>query len=132
MTQITDDVRSISRLFGDALETFSKLLQTEVRLARAELSQKASQAAIGVGLLAGATLLLIPSLVLFLLALAAWLTQFGLSPIASYALSGLVALIAAGALALMGMARLKPASLAPQVTISEVRQDVAAAKEMAS
>jgi hypothetical protein len=132
MTHITEDVRSISRLFGDALESFSKLLQTEIRLARAELSQKASQAATGAGLLVGALLLLIPSLVLFLLALAEWLTELGLSPITSHALSGLVALILAGVLALMGMARLKPASLAPQATVEEVRRDMAAAKEMTS
>ena len=132
MTQLTEDVRSISRLFGDALENFSKLFQTEIRLARAELSQKASQAAVGVGMLGGAMLLLIPALVLFLMALAVWLIGLGLPAPAAYALSGLLALILAGGLALVGMARLKPAALAPRVTMHEVRQDISAAKEMAS
>src|SRR5206468_11869595 len=127
-----DDVRSISRLFGDALDNFSKLLQTEIRLARAELSQKASQAAIGIGMLVGAMLLLVPALVLFLIALAVWLIGIGLQAPAAYALSGLLALVAAGALALVATSRLKPAALVPQITVDEVRQDILAAKEMAS
>ncbi|MBV8836640.1 MAG: phage holin family protein [Alphaproteobacteria bacterium] len=132
MTQLTEDVRSISRLFGDALDNFSKLLQTEIRLARAELTQKASQAAVAIALLAGAMLLVIPALVLFLIALAVGMVGLGLPAPAAYALSGLLALVVAAGLALVGMARLKPEVLAPRVTMDEVRQDISAAKEMAS
>ena len=88
MTQIADDMRSISRLFGDALENLSKLIRTEVQLARADLTEKASKAAIGAGLLFGAMLLLIPALVLFLMALAAWLISLGFSPVTAHFLCG--------------------------------------------
>lgn len=132
MTQIADDVRSLSRLFGDALETLSKLIRTEIQLARAELTQKAGRAAVGVGMLLGALFLLTPALVLFLIALAIGLTQAGLSPILAHVLAGAVALIAAGVLTALGIQRLKPDELAPRTTIDEVRQDIAAAKEMAS
>jgi len=132
MAQLTDDMRSISRLFGDALDTLSKLIQTELRLARAEMSAKASQAAVGIGLLAGAMMLVVPGIVLFLIALAVWLIGLGLPAPAAYALSGLIAIVVAGVLAAVGMARLKPAALAPRVTMDEVRQDISAAKEMAS
>jgi uncharacterized membrane protein YqjE len=132
MTQITEDVRSISRLFGDALDNLSKLIRTEVQLARAELTEKASKAAIGAGMLFGAMLLLIPALVLFLMALAVWLTSLGLSPVTAHLLSGCVALVVSAILAFVGLERLKPSSLAPRETIREVKRDIAAAKEMAS
>ena len=131
MTQITDDMRSISRLFGDALDNLSKLIRTEVQLARAEVTEKASKAAIGAGMLFGAMLLLIPALVLFLIALAAWLTSLGLSPVTAHFLSGCVALLVSGVLAFVGLARLKPSSLAPRETIREIKRDIAAEKEMA-
>jgi uncharacterized membrane protein YqjE len=132
MTQITDDVRSIARLFGDAFENLSKLIQTEIQLARTEITEKASKAAVGAGMLFGAAMLLIPALVLFLMALAIWLVELGLSPGLAHFLSGCVAVVISGILAGVGLSRLKPEALAPKVTMSEVRRDVAAAKEMAS
>jgi len=132
MAQITEDVRSISRLFGDALDTLVKLIQTEIRLAKAEVGQKARQAATGMGMLFGAMLLVIPALVLLLIALAVWLAQLGVPPAAAYALSGVLALAGAGVLTFFGVAALSPAALAPRATIDEVRQDIAAAKEVAS
>ena len=132
MTQITDDMRSISRLFGDALDNLSKLIRTEVQLARAEVTEKASKAAIGAGMLFGAMLLLIPALVLFLMALAAWLISLGFSLVTAHFLSGCVALVFSGILAYVGYERLKPSSLTPRETIREVKRDIAAAKEMAS
>lgn len=132
MTQIAEDVRSISRLFGDALENLSKLLRTEIQLARAELSEKASKAAVGAGMLVGALFLLTPALVLFLIAFAIWLAQLGLSPVTAHFIAGCVALIASAALAFVGAARLKPSALTPHLTIRAVQQDIAAAKEMTS
>ena len=48
-------------------------------IARAELTAKATEAALGAGLLIGGALLLIPAMVLLLMALAAWLIELGLS-----------------------------------------------------
>ncbi len=36
---ISDDVRTIPALFGDAIEQLGKLVQNEVQLARAELTE---------------------------------------------------------------------------------------------
>jgi len=132
MTQIAEDVRSISRLFGDALDNLSKLIRTEIQLARAEITEKASSAAVGIGMLFGALLLLVPCLVLFLIAFAIWLTHLGLSPVTAHFLSGCIALLLSAGLAFLGSSRLKPSALKPKVTIREVERDVAAAKEMAS
>ena len=47
MSDLRNDARSISRLLGDAFEQLSQLVQTEIRLARAELADKAAQAGMG-------------------------------------------------------------------------------------
>src|SRR5436190_5449027 len=54
------DSRPVSELFADALNQFSKLIRSELHLARAEMSMKASQAMTAIGLLTGAAMFLIP------------------------------------------------------------------------
>jgi pilus assembly protein TadC len=130
MTDLRTDARSISRLLGDAFEQLSQLVQTEIRLARAELADKAAQAGVGVGLLFGGLLFMIPALVLFLIALALFLTGFGLSPVNAHLLAGLAGAAISGALIMAGFARLKPSSLTPDTTIRQVQKDIAAAKEI--
>jgi len=103
MNQITEDVRSISRLFGDALDNLSRLIRTELQLARAEVTEKATQAAVGAGMLVGAMFLLVPALVLFLIAFAIWLTGLGLSPVTAPFLAGCTALILSGVLLFVGL-----------------------------
>jgi hypothetical protein len=131
MTDLSHDARSISRLLGDAFEQLSQLLQTEIRLARAELADKATSAGIGVGLLFGGLLLIVPALVLFLIALALFLVQQGLSPVGAHLVSGLVGAALGGVLIGIGLQRLKPSALTPDTTIRQVQKDIAAAKEIA-
>lgn len=131
MSDLQTDARSISRLLGDAFEQLSQLVQTELRLARAELADKAARAGMGVGLLFGGLLLIVPAVVLFLLALALFLAQQGMSPVAAHVLAGVVGAILGGVLIIMGLARLKPSSLTPETTIRQIQKDVAAAKDMA-
>lgn len=131
MTDLRTDARSISRLLGDAFDQLSQLIQTEIRLARAELADKAARAGTGVGLLFGGMLLMVPALVLFLIALALVFIHFGLSPIAAHFLAGLVGAAVSGLLIITGVNRLKPSGLTPDTTIRQVKKDVAAAKEMA-
>lgn len=131
MSDLQTDARSISRLLGDAFEQLSQLVQTELRLARAELADKAARAGMGVGLLFGGLLLIVPAVVLFLLALALYLAQQGMSPVAAHVLAGVVGAVLGGVLIITGLARLKPSSLTPETTIRQIQKDVAAAKDMA-
>ena len=57
---LSSDLNAIPRLFGDAVEQLGKLVQNEVQLARAELSQKITQASIGAAYIAGAAILFDP------------------------------------------------------------------------
>jgi membrane protein implicated in regulation of membrane protease activity len=98
-------------------------------IARAELTAKATEAAIGAGLLIGGALLLIPAMVLLLMALAAWLSELGLSNSVSNLIAGVVGLLISGVLAYLGKIRLSPEHLKPKRTIRELERDVAAVKE---
>ena len=128
---LSNDLNAIPRLFGDAVEQLGKLVQNEVQLARAELSQKMTQVGIGAAYVAGAAIFSIPVLVVLLIALALWLTQLGLSPVLAYLAAAACGALISAMLAMVGMSHLKPENLKPKVTLQQVKRDVATAKEMA-
>ena len=128
---LSDDFNAIPKLFGDAVEHLGKLVQNEVQLARAELSQKITQAGIGAAYVAGAAALCIPVLVLLLIALAIWFTQLGLSPVQAHLVSALIGAVASGVLAAVGLSYFKADNLKPKITLQQVRRDVTTAKELA-
>jgi putative superfamily III holin-X len=128
---LTDDFNAIPKLFGDAVEQLGKLVQNEVQLARAELSQKMTQAGIGAAYVAGAAVLCIPVLVLLLITLAIWFTQLGLSPVLAHLVSALIGAVGSGVLAAVGLSYFKADNLKPKITLQQVRRDVTTAKELA-
>jgi uncharacterized membrane protein YqjE len=123
------DNRAVSELFADALNQFSNLIRSEIQLARAEISSKTAQALVGLGLLAGAAVLLIPSLVLVLMALSAFLVELGMRPSVSHLLAGILAALIASVLGWAGMSRLRAENLIPSRTIKQLQRDAAAARE---
>jgi uncharacterized membrane protein YqjE len=124
-----NDSRSVSELFGDALSQLSKLMRNELQLARAEISMKLGQTSTAIGLLAGAAIFLIPTIVLLLMSLAAWLVEIGMTPAMAQLLAGLAGLIVVAILAGLGLNRLKTNSLVPKRTLDQLQQDAAAARE---
>ena len=128
---LSNDLNAIPRLFGDAVEQLGKLVQNEVQLARAELSQKMTQAGIGAAYVAGAAILSIPVLVVLLIALALWLTQLGLSPVLAHLAAAACGAVISSILAMVGMSHLQLENLKPKVTMRQVQRDVATAKELA-
>lgn len=128
---LSNDLRSIPALFGDAVEQLGKLVSNEVQLARAEISEKVAQAGLGVAYVAAAGVLLIPVLVVLLITLALWLAQMGLSPVVSHLIAAAFGMAVSLMLGLVGLTHLKPEKLTPTVTIQQVERDVAAAKELA-
>ena len=128
---LSNDVREIPRLFGDAVEQLGKLVRNEAQLAQAELTQKVTQAGIGAAYIAGAAMLAVPVLVLALIALALWLGQMGINPAVAHLIAAAVGLAVSVTLALVGKSYFTPANLRPKVTLRQVEKDVAAVKEMA-
>ncbi|MBR0831505.1 phage holin family protein [Bradyrhizobium manausense] len=117
------DLRSSSKLFGDALSQFSKLLQNEIDLAKAELSEKAQIMGVAFGLIAGGAILVVPALVMLLLALSSTLVSAGWSQPVSHLTSAILAAVIAGLLFAIGINRLDARKLAPHETIRQFEKD---------
>src|SRR5947199_10022359 len=83
------DNRPITELLSDAVGQLAKLVGNEFELARAELSDKASQAARAAAMIGAGAVILIPALVVLLFAVAAALIRARLSDTVAYLLRGL-------------------------------------------
>ncbi len=125
---MTRDNQSVSGLLTEAFNQLSALLRSEVNLVQAEMTAKAKSAAVGVGFIAGAGLLVLPALVLLLIALAALLTDIGVPEPLSDLLAAIVGFAVSGILAAIGLRRLRADTLAPTRTIVQLQRDASAAK----
>jgi hypothetical protein len=128
MTSQSD--RSIPELFSDAFSQLAKLIGNEFDLAKAELSQKAGQVGRGVAMIGAGAVIMIPALVVLLFAAAAALMHAGLSDPIAYLITGGGAAVVAAALIAIGMGRMSGDALKPSMTIDQIHQDQAVAKEM--
>ena len=108
---------------------FAYLLQTEIRMARAELSEKLSAAANAGAYVGAAAVLVLGGFIVLLIDIARWLEVAGLSYPWSLLLVSVVSLVAGGSLAFAGIRQLKESSLMPQRTLEQMREDFAVAKD---
>jgi hypothetical protein len=122
--------RTIPELFSDAVGQLAKLIGNEFELARAELSEKASQLGRGIAMIGAGAVILMPALVLLLFAISAALIRGGLSEPVAYLLTGVGAALVAVALIGLGLSRLSGDALTPSVTLDQVQRDKVAAREM--
>jgi len=123
------DSKSTPSLVGDVMGHVSSLVRKEVDLARAEVNENLTRAAVAVGLLVGAVVLALTALNVLAAALVAAITELGLD--AGWA-SLIVGVLFAGiAFAMMakGLNDLKLSSLAPTRTVKNVQRDAEAVKE---
>ena len=120
--------RSIVDIFTDVVSQLTTLLRKEGQLARTELSEKVSQAGVGLGLVVGGAVFLIPALVILLQAAVAALVKAVPEPWASLIVGG-AALVLGLLIAMIGMSRLNANNLAPNRTIQQIQRDVTVAKQ---
>jgi hypothetical protein len=123
--------RSIPELFSDAVGQLAKLVGNEFELARAELSEKASQVGRATAMVGAGAVILIPALTLLLFAVSAALIRGGFSEPIAYLLTGAGATVVSAVLIATGMSRLSGDALKPSLTLNQVQRDKIAAKEMA-
>jgi uncharacterized membrane protein YgcG len=122
--------RSLPELFSDAVGQLAKLVGNEFELARAELSEKASQAGRAAALIGAGAVILMPALVLLLFAISAALMKGGFSEPVAYLLTGAGAALISTAFIAAGMSRLSGDALKRSMTLHQVQRDKVAAKEM--
>jgi hypothetical protein len=87
------------------------------------------RAAIGLGLIVGGAVLLVPALVILLEAAVAALEQNGMGPAEAAAIVGGCAMVLGFILVAIGISRLRVKSLMPNRTIQQLQRDAAAAKQ---
>ena len=128
MSDSRDD-RSLGTLVSDLAGQITTLLQTEGKLLRAEISEKASKAGAGAVEVMGGAICLLAALMVLLQALVIALANAGLG--AGWA-SLLVGVVVAGVgifLLRSGSANLDPKELTPERTQGQLKRDVRAVKD---
>ncbi len=122
--------RSIPHLLSDAFAQLATLLSNEITLAKAEISDNVSKLVRSLALVASGAVLVIPAIVVLLFSAAAALRHTGLSDAEAYLVSGGVAVILSGVLIVVGLNRFKASTLAPEMTLRQLKKDKGAAEEM--
>lgn len=122
--------RSIPEVFSDVLSQLAKLIGNEFDLAKAEMASKAGQAARAAAMIGAGAVIAIPGLVVLLFAAAAALMHAGFSDPAAYSIVGGAVVLLSLVLIGLGISRMSGEALKPSVTLDQLQQDKAAAKEM--
>ena len=124
-----DSARPLASLFTDLISEVTQLFQAEIRLVRAEMSEKVSRVANSGALIGAGAVVMLPAVFILLLAIVRWLEVAGLPDQWGLLIVGVV-VAALGTLLLMkGINNLKGSALVPQRTIEQVRADFSVARE---
>jgi hypothetical protein len=124
-----ETTRPIVSLLTDVASDLAHLVQTEFRLARAEMGEKlsaASNAGVYLGLGAGIAL---AGFIVLLFDFARWITVAGLPYEWSLLIVALVTLAIGAVLTMAGVAKMRGAAFVPKRTLEQVRADFVVAKE---
>jgi hypothetical protein len=128
MAQLRDE-RSLGDLFSDLSRETTTLVRQEVQLAKAELTQSATEAARGIGMLVAGGAVAYAGLLFLLLAIVYGLIEAGWDAWLSALVVGLVVVALGAILVLRARESLKPANLAPRRTVETLKEDQEWAKE---
>lgn len=128
MAQLRDE-RSLGDLFSELSRETTTLVRQEIQLAKAELTQSATEAARGIGMLLAGGAVAYAGLLFLLLAIVFGLIEAGWDAWLAALIVGLVVVATGAILVLRARESLKPANLAPQKTVETLKEDAAWAKE---
>jgi uncharacterized membrane protein YqjE len=124
-----DTEHSVASLFTAVVNEVSHLLQTEFRMARAEVKEKAGQLSSGAMLIGAGAVLILPGLVVLAFAIARWLEIAGMPEEWALLLVGAVVLVIGIGFAIAGINAIRASRLVPERTIDQLRADFSIAKE---
>jgi len=122
-------IQDAPTLLVDTLRHFTSLIQGELKLARAEMSNIVTRAGIGLVFIALAMLTALVSLNVLASAAVAYIAAEGFSIGLAALIVGGVLIVLAVIFALLGKSRLSPEALMPEKTAQSVREDLQAMKE---
>lgn len=121
--------QSLPDLFADVLNQVTTLFRTELRLAKAEMSEKVSTIVSSAGMIIAGAVLLVAAMILFLQGLVLLLVWFGVPQVwATFAVAVVIGLV--GYLIVRkGLSNISVETLTPERTLHSLNQDAAVAKE---
>jgi protein-S-isoprenylcysteine O-methyltransferase Ste14 len=125
-----DQQRSIGTVMTDLLDETRALFRSELRLAQAELGEKAARMKSGIVMAVIGAAFLIASLVLLLEAAVGGLMAAGLSLWLSSLIIGAAVLVIGAIALLLGMSRFKASNLVPTRTARQLSRDASLAREV--
>jgi membrane protein implicated in regulation of membrane protease activity len=125
---LANNTRTVPELFTSVMSQLADLMRTEGQLARAEISEKMTLVATGLGLIVGGAILLMPALVVLLEAAVAALVENGMAPYWSALVIGGACFALGLILLLIGARWLRAGKLMPDKTIHQLQRDAATAR----
>lgn len=123
------DNRSLGDLFSDLARDTGTLVRQEVALAKAELTQKATEAGKDVGFLVAGGAIAYAGFLAIVAAIALGLARLGLPLWAAALLVGLVVAGVGGFLVQRGLSSLRQLTPVPERTVETLKEDVEWVKE---
>ena len=128
MAQVRDE-RSLGDLFTELARETSTLVRQEMQLAKAELTQSATEAGRAVAFLLIGGAVAYAGVLFLLLAVVYGLIAAGIDPWLSAGLVGLIVVIIGGVLVMRARASLSAATAGPRRTVATLKEDTEWAKE---
>lgn len=126
-----DDIRQVPSQFTAAFRHFTNLVQGEIKLAKAEMSENVARAGAGIVFFGIAAVLALVALNILAMAAVAAMAASGMSYSVAALIVGIALLVVAVILALVGKSRLSAETLKPKRTIAAVERDIEEIKEAA-
>jgi len=126
---LQDNTRPLSSVLSQIISEVAYLVQTEIRLARAEMSEKFGKMASAGTMIGAGALLLLAGFIVLLFAIVRWLAVAGIPEEWGFLIVGGIIAVVGLALAMAGSSSLKHADLTPDKTVAQMRADYSVIKE---
>ena len=120
---------STSSLVADAISHLSRLIETEIRLVKTEMSEKISAAVRAVAVLVASAVLLVAALFLLLQGVVDLLVYFGMQPFAAAFVVGVVIALIGGIAIWIALRALTADQMAPKRTFNQLGKDATVIKD---
>ena len=124
-----DSTQPLASLFSRAASEATYLIQTELRLARTEISDKLNKVASGGVHVGAGAILALAGLIILLLAIVRWLEVAGVPSEWGLLLVGGVVVLVGFVLLLRGTRSMKGSNLVPERTLDQLKADLSVVKE---
>jgi len=128
---IRDSERPLTSVISEVISDVAFLLQTEIRLAKAEIAENVSRVGSASSVLGAGAAILFGGFLVLLFAIVRWLAVAGIPDHWGMLIVGAIAALIGIALVMAGINRLKTSKLMPDKAISQMQADYAVIKDKA-